>query len=92
MSSPHLEASEIGGELKAVHDYVQDCVRRVHRGEIMDLQGLDRKVIVLCESIAALPQPVAMRFELQMSQLIAGLEILAETMKEQQKIAMGGGG
>ena len=91
MSGPQIDSAEITQELKAVLSYVQDCDRRVHRGEIMDLQGLDRKVVILCETIAALPQKEAMSHEPQMMQLIQELEKLGQSLRTQQEIALAGG-
>jgi hypothetical protein len=84
MSEPKPDSVEIAQSLKSVLDYVYDCERRVHRGEIMDLQGLDNNVIKLCNSIAELPPKEARVLEVQMSALIEGLEKLAGSMKEQQ--------
>lgn len=93
MSEPKLDQAAIGPELKALLNYVQDCDRRVNRGEIMDLSGLDRKVIILCDAIAHMPQSDAVGFEPQMNELIKGLETLATSMKEQQaKMTAGSAG
>ena len=94
MTPRHLECSETGQQLKSIIDYVQDCERRVLKGEIMDLQGLDRNVVDICNAIAALPPKDARALEGQMTQLIEGLEILARSMKSQQEkyAAAGGGG
>lgn len=93
MSDPTLDSAAIGPELKSLLDYVQNCERRVHMGEIMDLQGLDRKVIILCDAIAHMPQQDAVALESEMMKLIEGLEKLAEGMKAQQaKMAAGNAG
>lgn len=90
MSEPKLDSAAIGPELKALLHYVQDCDRRVNRGEFMDLSGLDRKVIILCDAIAHMPHGEAVGFEPQMNELIQGLETLAASMKEQQAKAQAG--
>lgn len=77
------KASEIGKKLKTIVDYVHDCQARVTRGEIMDLQGLDKNVVEVCDAIARLPEKDGQALEGQMAQLIDSLEILARTMKEQ---------
>lgn len=78
------EAAEIGQKLKSVTDYVRDCQGRVSKGELMDLQGLDKNVIALCDAVAELPEKEGQAFEKQMSQLIESLEDLANTIKERE--------
>lgn len=78
------EAAEIGQRLKSVTDYVRDCQARVSKGELMDLQGLDKNVIALCDAVAELPEKEGQAFEKQMSQLIESLEELANTIKERE--------
>ena len=78
------KAADVGRRLKAIVDYVRDCQARVTKGEIMDLQGLDNNVIEVCDAIAKLPEKEGQALEAQMSQLIESLEVLAQTMKEQQ--------
>lgn len=77
-------ADDIARRLKSSIDYVRDCETRVTRGEIMDLEGLDKNVIDICDAIAALPREEAAPLEPTMTKLIAGLEQLARAMKEQQ--------
>jgi hypothetical protein len=84
MSNPKPEPREVDVRLKSIIDYVQDCERRVLRGEIMDLQGLDRNVIEICDIITHLPAAEAQVLETKMAQLIERLEILAQSMREQQ--------
>lgn len=78
------EAGEIGRKLTLLIDYVRDCQVRVTKGEIMDLQGLDDKVIAICDAIADLPEEDGQRLETQMTVLISSLEVLVRTMREQQ--------
>lgn len=85
MTSPQINSADIAGRLKSVLDYVQDCDRRVSKGEIMDLQGLDKNVIVLCDAIASLPPKEAQSFESDMARLIDKLEVLAQSMKAQHE-------
>lgn len=76
--------AEVQKRLKSVSDYVKDCERRVSLGEIMELQGLDKNVIDLCDAIAELEPADARDLEVQMGSLIGNLEVLARAMKEQQ--------
>ena len=78
------DSKDIGARLKQVNDYVKDCDRRVNRGEIMDLQGLDKTVMDICDMMAQLPDDEAQKHETAMSVLIKDLETLAKSMKEQQ--------
>lgn len=84
------EGGDIAQQLKSVLDYVKDCDRRVHLGEIMDLDGLDGKVMAICDLIAAMPQDQAQAYETQMGVLITELEKLAKSMQEQQAKIDGG--
>lgn len=84
MTTPATDAAEIEQRLKAVIDYVRDCETRVNRGEVMDLQGLDRNVIEICNAITSLPSTEARVLEAKMSSLINGLDQLAIAMKAQQ--------
>lgn len=84
------ETGDIAQELKSVLDYVKDCDRRVHLGEIMDLDGLDDKVMQICDRVASLTQDEAQVYEDQMTALITELEKLAKTMQAQQEKIDGG--
>lgn len=85
MTNPQApDSGDIGQQLKAVLDYVKDCDRRVHLGEIMDLDGLDDKVMQICDVVASLSQEDAQVYEAQMGVLITELEKLAKSMQEQQ--------
>lgn len=84
MKASNENMAEVEKKLKGIVDYVRDCQARVTRGEIMDLQGLDKNVMEVCDAAAQLPEEDGQRLESQMSQLIESLETLACTMKEQQ--------
>ena len=58
---------------------------RVGKGEIMELQGLDKNVIDICDAIARLPEEEGQAMEEQMSLLIDSLEMLGRMLKEQQE-------
>lgn len=85
MASVALSKDEVEERLKSVTDYVRDCERRVSKGEIMDLQGLDNSVVEICDGIAALPPEEGHSLESRMSALIADLEKLAASMREQHE-------
>ncbi len=84
MTGKALSVAEVGKQMKGIIDYVRDCQARVTKGEIMDLRGLDKNVIEVCNAIARLPRKDGESLEGQMNQLVESLEILARTMKEQQ--------
>jgi hypothetical protein len=76
---------ELAHRLKATIDYVRDCDRRVSKGELMDLQGLDDTVVEICDGIAELDEDEGQALEVQMKTLIKDLEQLAKTMEEQEE-------
>lgn len=92
MTQPQMpeDNEDIGVQLKMVLDYVKDCDRRVHMGEIMDLDGLDDKVMDICDRVSQLTQDEAQEYEDQMGVLIKELEKLAKSMQEQQAKMDGG--
>lgn len=83
MQKQTLTKDEVAERLKAVTGYVRDCERRVLQGDIMDLQGLDKNVVEICDGIAALPPEEGQELEPSMAALIADLEKLAAVMREQ---------
>lgn len=82
-AAPKVE--DVEQRLKAIVEYVQDCERRVLKGEIMELKGLDQNVMLVCEQIAALPREQGRSLESKMSQLIGGLDSLALSIKKQHE-------
>ncbi|HEX2751860.1 MAG TPA: hypothetical protein VHP34_01890 [Alphaproteobacteria bacterium] len=88
-NNPAADSKEVGDRLKQVADYVKDCDRRVNRGEIMDLQGLDKTVREICDAMAQLPEDEVEKHESAMSALIKDLETLAKSMKAQQEMEDG---
>lgn len=89
MTAATPDAPSLPVRLKQVTDYVMDCERRVMRGEIMELQGLDDTVMEICNDVAALPQDEAQALEQNMTRLIDGLELLAEAIRAQEEQAEG---
>lgn len=84
MTPTGTNSEKVAQRLKSIIDYIQDCERRVAKNELMDLDGLDRNVIEICNAITTLPQDEASKLEGQMSVLIENLERLAQAMKDQQ--------
>jgi len=82
---------DVGTTLKSITDYVRDCQARVIKGEILDLQGLDRNVMKICDAVAKLPEDEGAALEGSMNGLIESLEVLARLMKEQQDHLTGSG-
>ncbi len=80
-----MEAEDLDSKLKAITDYVLECQRRVLRGEIMDLSGLDVKVIEICKEIASVPPPGGRRHEPPLQALVGHLDELARLMQDYQK-------
>jgi len=85
MTNKAEDPSEVAKRLKSIVEYVHDCQVRVGKGEIMDLQGLDKNVIDICDAIARLAEKDAQAMEEQMSDLIDSLETLGRLLKEQQE-------
>ena len=87
------DAQNIAERLTLVTDYIHDCERRVVRGEIMDLKGLDQNVVDLCNEITAMPRAESQSLEKKMVNLVDSLERLAGVIRhqyeEQQKTAGG---
>ena len=84
-------AEKLDKRLKAIIDYVRDCQARTAKGEVLSLDGLDDKVVKLCNDIAVLPENEGRGLESQMSLLIESLEVLAREMREQQELLTEGG-
>lgn len=84
MTNPAPDATELAATLKRLIAYVTDCERRVLKGEILSLEGLDRNVTELCTAITALPRSASQPMEPDMAQLIDHLETLAGAMRAQQ--------
>lgn len=89
-AAPPPDAAQLNTQLGSVLDYVRQCELRVGKGEVMDLSGLDRTVMQMCEEIMRLPSPQARTLQPRMQMLVEGLDQLAARMREQQA-AMGGG-
>ncbi len=78
------DAAALDAQLASVLDYVRQCDLRVGKGEIMDLSGLDRTIMQMCEDIIRLPSPIARNLQPRMQALVEGLDQLAARMREQQ--------
>jgi hypothetical protein len=82
--SQAADTADLARRLKSVTDYVRDCERRVSQGEIMDLTGLDRNVLEICNGVAALPPPQGRLLQGELAALIGDLDKLAAAMKSRQ--------
>ncbi len=78
------EVQEVETRLKELTGYVSQCSSRVTKGEVPDLNGLDRNVAEACASAEALGSEKARAIAPQMEKLIAELDKLAIAIKEQQ--------
>lgn len=85
MTNKSEDAATVAKRLKSIVDYVRDCQIRVGKGEIMELEGLDKNVIEVCDAIARLPEEEGQAMEDQMTSLIDSLEMLGKMLKEQQE-------
>ena len=87
---PPPDADALNAQLSSVLDYVRQCDLRVGKGEVMDLSGLDRTVMAMCEEIVRLPAPQARNLQPRMQQLVESLDQLALRMREQRALTGGG--
>ena len=88
---PPPDADALTVQLSSILDYVRQCDLRVGKGEIMDLSGLDRTVMQMCEEIVRLPAPQARALQPRMQMLVESLDLLALRMREQQTAINGAG-
>lgn len=87
-----IDSAALFDHIKSVSDYVVDCERRARQGEIMDLQGLDRNVTDICNTLAQMERGEAQKLQSRLATLIEGLERLGDTMREEQKKQTGTAG
>lgn len=88
---PPPDVAELNAQLASVLDYVRQCELRIGKGEVMELSGLDRTVMQMCELIVRLPAPQARTLQARMQTLVEELDRLALGLHA-QKAAMDGGG
>ena len=84
MTKQTKAAEDIRKEIQTVIDYVRNCETRALKGEVLELQGLDQNVLLICNKIAGLDAPHAKTIEPLMAVLIEVLDRLASTLKNQQ--------
>lgn len=77
-------ADTIAKEIQKIIDYIRDCEVRAARGEVLELQGLDQNVLIICNKITGLDIPHSKTVEPLMTSLIEALDNLASTLKTQQ--------
>lgn len=87
---PPPDADALATQLASVLDYVRQCELRAAKGEVMELSGLDRTVMLMCEDIVRLPTPQARNLQPRMQQLVESLDQLALRMREQKALTGGG--
>lgn len=85
MTQNKKNVDEIAKQLKSILDYIRDCQARVIKGEILSLQGLDKNVEDVCIALAEVPNGEAEVLGDLMTSMISELEVLADTMREQQE-------
>ena len=76
-----MSAQEITARIKQVKTYIQDCERRITKGEVIPLVGLDKNVEEICSDIAELPQEDAAGMEKKLSELIGALDKLVAAIR-----------
>jgi len=73
---------EISARIVQVKTYIQDCERRIAKGEAVPLTGLDDNVTEICGDITALPQEEGAALEPELAGLIEVLDKLVATIRE----------
>ncbi|TVQ82031.1 MAG: hypothetical protein EA357_10895 [Micavibrio sp.] len=73
---------EISARIVQVKTYIQDCERRIAKGEPVPLTGLDDNVTEICSDINALPQEDGAALEPELAGLIDVLDKLVATIRE----------
>lgn len=76
-----MSAQEITARIEQVKTYIQDCERRITKGEVIPLVGLDKNVEEICNDIGALPENEAAGMEEKLSGLIAALDKLVAAIR-----------
>ncbi len=77
---------DIKDRLSNTTNYIRDCQSRVNKGEIMDLQGLDKNVVSVCDDIHKLPHEEALELKTKMELLIKSLGELSDAIQDIQDI------
>jgi len=76
-----MSAQEITARIEQVKTYIQDCERRITKGEVIPLVGLDKNVEDICNDINDLPQEDAAGMEQKLSALIGALDKLVAAIR-----------
>jgi len=76
-----MSAQEITARIEQVKTYIQDCERRITKGEVIPLVGLDKNVEDICNDIGALSEDEAAGMEEKLSNLIGALDKLVAAIR-----------
>ena len=76
-----MSAQEITARIEQVKTYIQDCERRITKGEVIPLVGLDKNVEEICNDIGELPESEAAGMEKKLSDLISALDKLVAAIR-----------
>ncbi|TNE24939.1 MAG: hypothetical protein EP349_10875 [Alphaproteobacteria bacterium] len=76
-----MSAQEITARIEQVKTYIQDCERRITKGEVIPLVGLDKNVEEICNDIGTLPENEAAGMEEKLSGLISALDKLVAAIR-----------
>ncbi|MBL1147681.1 MAG: hypothetical protein HND56_12565 [Pseudomonadota bacterium] len=76
-----MSAQEITARIEQVKTYIQDCERRITKGEVIPLVGLDKNVEDICNDIGELPENEAAGMEEKLSGLIGALDKLVAAIR-----------
>ena len=73
---------ELQQELHSLNTYLQDCERRIHQGEFMDMSGFDEKTVQICRKLTELPDDQARALTPELETLISRLDRISETLQQ----------
>ena len=87
---PHAEIREDAQTLmRKVHDRVDRSLRQLHEGGEVNLEGLDRQVDIMCESINAMPMPEAEKLRPRLDSLASEIDLLGDALRKQRDLVKG---
>lgn len=77
---------ELRKGLKEVVEYLREASAQLQNGDVVELDGLDEKVDLLCMAAEKSKPQIARSLEPLMADMIAELEVLALHLKEEDLI------